>query len=175
MPSGSPEWPEARTLRLRALWDEGMPVSEIGRQLGVTLNAVVGKSHRLHLTPRASPIQPAGSGRKPYKRTPHLKPPRPPPLPLAPLASVVAVAALVAETRMPEAPVVARTKVLPISPETPLPVRALGRCQFLNGTRPLSFCDKPCVLNQRGLPSAYCGHHHARCCIRVRDRREDAA
>ncbi len=159
MPSGSPEWPEARTLRLRALWDEGMPVSEIGRQLGVTLNAVVGKSHRLHLTPRASPIQPAGSGRKPYKRTPHLKPPRPPPMPLPPLASVVAVAALVAETVVP----------------TALPVRVLGSCQWLNGTRPLSFCDKPCVLNQRGLPSAYCGHHHARCFIRVRDRREDAA
>ncbi len=177
MPSGSPEWPEARTLRLRALWDEGKSISAIGEELGVTRNSVIGKKNRLvaagyPLAPRHDPIIRDGVAKRPYQRKPYLRPKQ---LPLAPLASLVTV---VAETRIPTpAPALALTHVVvkPRPRETPLPVRALGRCQFLNGTRPLSFCDKPCVRNQRGLPSAYCAHHYALCCIRVRDRREEAA
>ncbi len=170
MPAGQPtEWPEARTLRLRELWDEGMPITAIGVELGVTRNSVIGKKNRLHLESRPDPIIRDGVAKRPYQRKPYL---RPKPLPLAPLASVVA------ETRIPTpVPALALTHVVVKARprETPLPVRALGRCQFLNGTRPLSFCDKPCVRNQRGLPSAYCAHHYALCCIRVRDRREEAA
>jgi GcrA cell cycle regulator len=40
-----------------ALWGEGLPTSEIGRRLGVTKNAVVGKVHRLGLPKRNSPIK----------------------------------------------------------------------------------------------------------------------
>ena len=39
-----------------ALWAEGIPTLEIGRRLGVTKNAVVGKVHRLCLPKRQSPI-----------------------------------------------------------------------------------------------------------------------
>lgn len=45
-----------RTAALMALWSEGLPASEIGRRLGVTKNAVVGKVHRLGLPKRQSPI-----------------------------------------------------------------------------------------------------------------------
>jgi GcrA cell cycle regulator len=45
-------WNEHNTARLRELWDEGVPAAEIGRRLGITKNAVIGKAWRLDLTPR---------------------------------------------------------------------------------------------------------------------------
>jgi GcrA cell cycle regulator len=43
--------------RLIALWDEGHPTAEIGRRLAISKNAVIGKAHRLALTPRPSPLK----------------------------------------------------------------------------------------------------------------------
>ena len=34
------------------LWDEGIPAAEIGRRVGITKNAVIGKAWRLDLPPR---------------------------------------------------------------------------------------------------------------------------
>ncbi|MFT8777782.1 MAG: GcrA family cell cycle regulator [Gluconacetobacter liquefaciens] len=51
------EWTEETIARLRALWQQGLSTAEIGRQLSVTKNAVVGKAHRLGLQARPSPIR----------------------------------------------------------------------------------------------------------------------
>ncbi|WP_264812479.1 GcrA family cell cycle regulator, partial [Gluconacetobacter sacchari] len=51
------EWTEETIARLRALWQQGLSTAEIGRQLSVTKNAVVGKAHRLGLEARPSPIR----------------------------------------------------------------------------------------------------------------------
>lgn len=51
------EWTEETIARLKALWQEGLSTAEIGRQLGITKNAVVGKAHRLGLPARPSPIR----------------------------------------------------------------------------------------------------------------------
>ncbi|GBQ21819.1 hypothetical protein AA0472_0571 [Acetobacter estunensis NRIC 0472] len=51
------EWTDETIGRLKALWQEGLSTAEIGRQLGITKNAVVGKAHRLGLPPRPSPIR----------------------------------------------------------------------------------------------------------------------
>src|SRR3954468_19267616 len=56
------EWAEETIVRLRALWDEGHSTAEIGRRLGVSKNAVVGKAHRLDLPARPSPIRRDGAG-----------------------------------------------------------------------------------------------------------------
>jgi len=61
------EWNDTLIARLRALWDEGLSTAEIGRRLGFSKNAVIGKAHRLDLSPRRSPIRAAGSG-KPRER-----------------------------------------------------------------------------------------------------------
>lgn len=53
----SVDWTPDRVNTLMALWGEGIPTSEIGRRLGVTKNAVVGKVHRLGLPKRNSPIK----------------------------------------------------------------------------------------------------------------------
>jgi len=45
-------WDDNRTARLRELWDEGLPAAEIGRRLGITKNAIIGKAWRLELRPR---------------------------------------------------------------------------------------------------------------------------
>lgn len=49
-------WTEERLAKLRALWDEGLSISQIGEELGVTRNAIAGKAHRMNLPKRSSPI-----------------------------------------------------------------------------------------------------------------------
>ncbi|MFZ8469382.1 GcrA family cell cycle regulator, partial [Staphylococcus aureus] len=58
------EWSEEIIVRLRALWSDGLSTAEIGRQLGISKNAVVGKAHRLNLASRPSPIRRDVEGRQ---------------------------------------------------------------------------------------------------------------
>ncbi|MBC7800968.1 MAG: GcrA cell cycle regulator, partial [Gemmatimonadaceae bacterium] len=51
------DWNEETIARLRQLWQDGHSTAEIGRRMGITKNAVVGKAHRLVLSPRPSPIR----------------------------------------------------------------------------------------------------------------------
>ncbi len=50
-------WTQDLIHRLSVLWKEGLSTAEIGRRLGVSKNAVVGKAHRLLLDPRPSPLK----------------------------------------------------------------------------------------------------------------------
>ena len=50
-------WNEANVARLKDLWDQGLPTAQIGKLLGFTKNAVVGKAHRIGLERRPSPIR----------------------------------------------------------------------------------------------------------------------
>ena len=45
-------WTSERIEQLSLLWDEGITTAEIGRRIGVTKNAVIGKVHRLGLSGR---------------------------------------------------------------------------------------------------------------------------
>ena len=56
------EWTEETIERLRAFWAEGLSTAEIGRRMGISKNAVVGKAHRLNLPARPSPIRRDGPG-----------------------------------------------------------------------------------------------------------------
>ena len=62
------EWTDDTIRELRQLWSEGHSTAEIGRRMGVTKNAVVGKAHRLDLPARPSPIRTGGSPRPPLRR-----------------------------------------------------------------------------------------------------------
>ena len=42
-------WDEENVSRLKELWDQGLPTAQIGKLLGFTKNAVVGKAHRTGL------------------------------------------------------------------------------------------------------------------------------
>lgn len=50
-------WTDERVAELTRLWESGYSASAIGRLLGVSKNAVVGKAHRLRLQSRPSPIR----------------------------------------------------------------------------------------------------------------------
>lgn len=49
-------WNSDRVTALTRAWDAGTSITQIGKLLGCTRNAVVGKAHRLGLAARQSPI-----------------------------------------------------------------------------------------------------------------------
>ena len=57
-------WDEKQLRKLKKLWDEGLPITKIGLELGVSRNAIAGKAHRLGLPKRNSPISKSGDPRK---------------------------------------------------------------------------------------------------------------
>jgi GcrA cell cycle regulator len=66
-------WTDERISDLVRLWDAGHTASHIGKAIGVSKNAVIGKAHRLKLPPRPSPIRQSAVPRAPK--------PVPPPAP----------------------------------------------------------------------------------------------
>jgi GcrA cell cycle regulator len=191
------EWADDTIIRLRELWSEGHSTAEIGRRLGVSKNAVVGKAHRLDLPARPSPIRREGE-RSPTRRSP----PRPlcgPTLP--PLSStggiaspglsssgvsagapaggtILAASAPAAVLPPPRPPVIIPPRppapprvVMPSPPPRPYG-RVITCCWPIGepGTRSFRFCDAESVP---GKP--YCADHAQLAYVKVRDRREDAA
>ena len=57
-------WDEKKLNKLKKLWDEGLPITKIGIEIGVSRNAIAGKAHRLGLPKRNSPISKSGDPRK---------------------------------------------------------------------------------------------------------------
>ena len=155
------DWTDETIARLRALWDEGHSTAEIGRRLGVTKNAVVGKAHRLSLPPRPSPIR-----RTAGERTPRRSAPRRVSGPTLPV-----LAATAPVPRPPEPPRAA--PVLLAVPAAPRPVGRLSACCWPigePGTSSFRFCSETAM---GGKP--YCAEHASIAYVKVRDRREDAA
>ena len=52
-------WTATDELWLATLWEHGETITAIGRAMGISRNAVVGKAHRMGLAPRRSPLQPS--------------------------------------------------------------------------------------------------------------------
>ena len=50
-------WTDKKIEKLKVLWEKGIPTAEIGKRLGFSKNAIVGKVHRLGLSNRNSPIK----------------------------------------------------------------------------------------------------------------------
>ena len=174
------EWTAEAIETLQALWAEGHSTAEIGRRMGISKNAVVGKAHRLNLAARPSPIR-REEGERPAAEAPRRAqaavapavaepPPRPatapaaarpspPPRPQQPVATVPAPSRAAAPAH---APVVrpfqrssARTCCWPIGEP---------------GTPEFRFCTAEAA---GGRP--YCAEHAAIAYVKARDRREDAA
>ena len=76
-------WTEDRVGALKKLWLEGQSASQIAKQLGggVTRNAVIGKVHRLGLSGRAAPSQPARATFHPSRPRPAAPPTQAPSAP----------------------------------------------------------------------------------------------
>lgn len=141
-------WSEERIVQLRALWSEGLSTAEIGRRLGISKNAVVGKAHRLHLPARPSPIRNPPAFRSMPRRMHAPPPPRvmiePPPPPKPEPAKVIA-------------------RINYKGPTCQWPLGHPGQAGF-------HFCGDPCAA---GKP--YCAGHAARAYVGGKSSRDDAA
>ncbi len=170
------DWNDETIARLRQLWQEGHSTAEIGRRMGVTKNAVVGKAHRLALPPRPSPIRrEAAEGHVPRRSaTRRVTGPTLPALPSS---------ATLPPAQAPGAPAAAAPCVaVALPPCAPVPLRAVPMprpsvrvatcCWPIGdpGTTSFRFCDDGAMA---GKP--YCAQHAALAYVKVRDRREDAA
>jgi GcrA cell cycle regulator len=142
---------EDRQSVLAALWAEGWSAKEIGRRMGCSKNAVVGRAARTGLPKRPSPIRTV-SDADASERTLQRRG-----LSVANARRVTRADEFVAPAMQPEKP-----------------LRAVFRgksCQFIiNDTKPFQFCGKDALSC-----GPYCGQHHEVAYLRVRDRREDAA
>ncbi len=153
------EWTDDVIGRLKALWLEGHSTAEIGRRMGISKNAVVGKAHRLNLAGRPSPIRRGPPGQRPRR----------------------AAVKRVTGPTLPTLAAAALREAGPTPPPPAAPLRAVrtgggGRlipcCWPIGepGTRSFRFCD------DESLPGKpYCAIHASRAYVRVKDKREEAA
>jgi GcrA cell cycle regulator len=164
------EWSEETIESLRGLWAEGLSTAEIGRRLGVSKNAVVGKAHRLDLPARPSPIRRDGNG----GATPRRSVPRRVAGPTLPPLSSAQPLVPMAQPMIAPRPKPAIAAPLPrVQAVPPRPYGRLVACCWPigePGTREFRFCDAESVP---GKP--YCAEHAQLAYVKVRDRREDAA
>ena len=179
------DWTNEAIDRLRAFWAEGHSTAEIGRRMGISKNAVVGKAHRLDLPARPSPIRrdpaaprPVATGRRPTLPPLRAAQPMAPHLPGPQVTGPQPVAPLAIAPRREEPKPTAQSAILALPPKTTGVVRAFPRasskacCWPIGepGTKGFRFCTAAAM---GGKP--YCTEHAALAYVRVKDRREDAA
>ena len=150
------EWTDAEIGKLRDLWARDVATVEIGRLLGCSKNAVVGKAHRLLLPSRPSPIRRLAPG---APRAPRRRPCSAPTDALLPaLCSVVAptVAAVPRPVRVPA----------PEPATDPAPIAKVARVRECGwplwfGPKPTHhYCSAPVAGGERrSLASVYCAVH----------------
>lgn len=171
------DWTVERIDLLARLWPL-FPVAEIGRQMGISKNAVVGKAHRLYnsgdqrLYPKPSPIQRRPGWVKPDRPAPPPRVvPRLPPLPslevqqAAPAPVIIAPPPAAVPPPSPPVPVIPPMPAKPIivRPEKP---RKIQPCLFPTGESPRIRFD---CTNPAAVGTPYCAEHAGRCFVRKRD------
>lgn len=143
------DWTPSLEAELTKLWAEGHSTAEIGRRMGMTKNAVVGKAHRLDLPSRPSPIIQRGEPRLP--RAPRVT------LPPMPMAAPVRVA------QMPPPPPPA-----PVVTFKPFAARSCCWPLWGNNERPTHrYCGAAVMMKRDGMPGPYCAAHQAKGTVRI--------
>lgn len=168
------EWSDEMIARLRGLWDEGHSTAEIGRRMGVSKNAIIGKAHRLALPGRPSPIRPEREPGSPSRR--RRTAPRRVSGPTLPALAALQSALPASLAPSPAGRPAGEDRRPPSRPAYSALARLGGRqlpcCWPIGepGTPSFRFCDEVALP---GKP--YCDAHAQLAYVRVRDRRDDAA
>jgi GcrA cell cycle regulator len=159
------EWNSEAIDTLRSLWAEGHSTAEIGRRMGVSKNAVVGKAHRLDLPARPSPIRREAETAGSRPATPPARRPLAPrePQPLRRLEPATPPAPPAPPVQMAPAPAVVRSFPRVSTRSCCWPLGEPGTSEF-------RFCGGEAIP---GKP--YCTSHASVAYVKARDRREDAA
>ncbi|WP_338664951.1 GcrA family cell cycle regulator [Pararoseomonas sp. SCSIO 73927] len=163
------DWSAEAIEQLRALWAEGHSTAEIGRRMGISKNAVVGKAHRLHLPARPSPIQREQAAASAAPRPVAAAAPVMGPV-TGPVAAPAPRPVVAAAPRPPAAPVM---RAAPPAVVRPFPRSGARTCCWPigePGTPEFRFCTSESF---GGKP--YCLEHASIAYVKARDRREDAA
>ncbi len=156
------DWTQERITELTRFWNDGLSTAEIGKLLGITKNAVVGKAHRLRLASRPSPIR-RMAARPLTPRVP--REPRVTTMPALPQTAAMGATRSMMPAPQP-APVKARieTPVLQLSNQRCMwPVGHPGEAEF-------HFCGERSLV---GKP--YCATHCAVAYVKTKPRTGEAA
>jgi GcrA cell cycle regulator len=160
----SHDWTPESIADLRAHWSSGLSTAEIGRRMGISKNAVIGKARRLGLPAREAPANIASPKSRGMVSRPAARANRELPVsgaraasPSRPRAATSSGALSSAVERLGASP---QAENLPEAvAETPPPRVFLGtKCCHPMGDRT---CDEPVQANARGLKSSYCPEHFA--------------
>ena len=169
-----PGWTDGTITRLRALWAEGLSTAEIGRRLGTTKNAIVGKAHRLDLPSRPCPVKrEACDPRAPRNDVRYVPPPK-----LSDLVPLKSLSAPLPADRPARSSAQARSTPRPVPgwdaafAPAPVPSRiGNGPCCWPlgePGTKSFRYCGEPAAARE-----PYCPVHRATAWIKPRGCRED--
>jgi GcrA cell cycle regulator len=134
----NPSWPAEDDALLRQLWDDKLSSRVIGKIMKRSKNAVVGRAHRLLLTPRQSPIRGGPSPQAHRKKG----------------AAGLVQALMLASKPTPKTPAPEKRPLRVWIPPLPGPVSA---CQWPIGhprTPGFRFCEAPSVPGR-----SYCLEH----------------
>lgn len=150
------DWTDNTLATLRRLWEEKHSTAKIGRRMGISKNAIVGKARRIGLPSRPSPIKPSKPGET---RAPRLQRP-----PVPRLADMMPLRGCCPDTAASAAPA---TRPAPSAPAT-RQLASVGTkpcCWPLGepGTASFRFCEE---LALTGKP--YCETHCATAYARPR-------
>lgn len=176
-------WDAEMIRQLRELWSEGLSTAEIGRRLGFSKNAIVGKAHRLDLSARPSPIRREAAKPSSPVSTPAAVtlPPLPSVGPALPVSSPP-IATVRALRIVPETPPARPVMIVPppapsLAPLRPIPQPQLRRARTTccwpmgePGTRNFRFCEADAVNSK-----PYCEEHVKLAYVRLKERKDDAA
>lgn len=179
------DWTAEAIERLQALWAEGHSTAEIGRRMGISKNAVVGKAHRLNLSARPSPIRretlgerppAAPSNRAPRAANPVTRPAFTPGLAAGTTPNLAFVPQAVSPSAAQSASPPTQRSVAAQSAGVVRAFPRLGAARSCcwpigePGKPDFRFCSAEATS---GKP--YCSEHAAVAYVKARDRREDAA
>ena len=172
--SGPSPWTPERLATLRAEWATDASTAEIGRRMGITKNAVVGKARRMGLPAREVPANIVSPKSRGVVSRPAARARRELPCSIQRAASPSRLRAATISGALSSAV----ERQASSGPERDLPgavVEAQPRrvfshkqCQYITSSeaRAHRFCEAPVVENAKGRPSAYCAAHFELCCIK---------
>ena len=138
-------WTEERIELLKKLWAEGHSASQIGKMLGVSKNAVVGKAHRMKLAARPSPIKRSAKSDGTKKDAPAKK--------AAPKAAKPAAPAAPKPAVKPAAPAAAKPVVAPVPPKPKAPIAPAARVAAPRPAAPAAKQPTAAEIKAASLPA----------------------
>jgi GcrA cell cycle regulator len=174
MPKASP-WTPERLAMLRAEWATDASTALIGRRMGISKNAVIGKARRMELPSREAPTNIASPKSRAVVARPAARSNRELPTlsdtraasPSRPRAATSSRVVSFAVERLGTSSPQVENLPGAVAETPPRRVFSHKQCQYITGNdrRDYRFCEAPVVENAMGRPSAFCATHFDLCLV----------